>query len=301
MNTHLFDVIVVGGSYAGLAAGMTLGRSLRNTLIIDSGKPCNRQTPHSHNFITHDGSTPAAIAGKAKAQVLQYPTVQFHQGVAIAAAAAHNQFTVTTQAGETFAAKKLLFATGIADELLPVPGAAECWGISMLHCPYCHGYEVRNEPLALIGNGDMAFEFGRMLSNWSPKLTLLTNGPSTLSEEHTGKLQLHHIAIIEKQIAAFEHTNGHMHKIVFSDNSSLPVTAVFAKAGIKQHCDIPQQLGCQLNQQGLIQVDDFQRTSVPGVYAAGDNSSMFRAVSMAVAAGTKAGALINKELTDESF
>ena len=138
------DVIIVGGSYSGLAAGMALGRALRQVLIIDSGKPCNRQTPYSHNFITQDGKTPEEIATLARQQVEKYDTVTFFNGLATNGAKTENGFEIQTASGETFSAKKLIFATGIKDIMPDIEGYAECWGISVLHCPYCHGYEVRN-------------------------------------------------------------------------------------------------------------------------------------------------------------
>jgi thioredoxin reductase len=300
MSTNHFDVIIIGGSYAGLSAAMALGRSLRRVLIIDSGKPCNQQTPHSHNFIPLDGEKPAVIAGKAKAQVLNYETVQFHNGLAIEGIKTANGFTVKTEAGDSFTGRKLLFATGLTDQMPAITGFDECWGISVLHCPYCHGYEVRHQNIGIISNGDAAFEFVRLISNWTKKLTLFTNGKSTLSEEQTQKIKSHSIQIIEKEIAALEHSNGSIEHIIFNDNTRAPITAIFAKPALKQHCDIPRQLGCEINEQGLIKVDDFQKTTIAGVYAAGDNSSM-RAVSIAVASGTKAGAVINKELIEEEF
>ena len=131
----------IGGSYAGLSAALSLGRAMRRVLMLDSGQPCNWQTPHSHNFLTQDGSPPAALAAVARAQVLAYPTVQLRNDLATGVTGA--SFTVTTAAGPTVRAKKLLFATGICDLLPPVPGLATCWGISVIHCPYCHGYEYQ--------------------------------------------------------------------------------------------------------------------------------------------------------------
>jgi thioredoxin reductase len=131
-----YDVVVVGGSYAGLSAGMALGRSIRKVLIVDSGKPCNAQTPHSHNFITQDGAKPAEIAAQAKAQVLQYPTVHFLTDLVVSVSGADHQFVVNTAENGQFTAKKLLFATGIKDLLPEIPGLAACWGISVIHCPY---------------------------------------------------------------------------------------------------------------------------------------------------------------------
>jgi thioredoxin reductase len=300
-NEKKVEVIIIGGSYAGLSAAMALGRSLRKVLIIDSGQPCNQQTPHSHNFITQDGETPQAIANKALAQVLKYDTVKLYQGLAVSGKKTVEGFEIITQAGYSFSAKKLLFATGITDLMPALKGFAECWGISVLHCPYCHGYEVKEQHLGLIGNGDMGFEFCRLLHNWSGDLTLFTNGKSTLTAAQTEKIKSHNIEIIESEIGAFEHQKGKIQNVVFQDNSKRPVTAIFARVGFKQHCELPETLGCDVNEQGLLKVDDFFKTTVAGIYAAGDNTTPLRAVSAAVAAGTKAGAFLNKELIEEEF
>ena len=140
-----YDIIIVGGSYSGLAAGMALGRALRRVLIIDGGAPCNQQTPHSHNFLTNDGKTPKEIAGLARQQVLQYDTVEWLDAFVIAANKTDTGFELQVQTGEVFTAKKLVFATGIKDIHPEIPGFSACWGISVIHCPYCHGYEVRHQ------------------------------------------------------------------------------------------------------------------------------------------------------------
>ncbi len=300
-DNQTFEIIIIGGSYAGLSAAMALGRSLRNVLVIDSGNPCNRQTPFSHNFITQDGRTPAEITAEAKAQALKYPTVRFYQGTVINGRKTGGGFAIETDSAQEFTAKKLLFATGLTDILPEIPGFAECWGISVLHCPYCHGYEVKNQDIGIIANGDMGFELCRLIHNWTPKLTLFTNGKSTLTEAQTEKIGMHNIGIIEKNIRQLDHAEGQIQGIVFTDQSKTDVSAIFARGGIEQQCRTAQKMGCELTEQGLLKVDDFQKTSVPGIFAAGDNTTLFRAVSAAVASGTKAGAFINKELIDESF
>jgi thioredoxin reductase len=295
-----FDVIIIGGSYAGLSAAMALGRSLRQVLIIDSGQPCNRQTPHSHNFITQDGETPRSIANKAKTQVLQYDTVQYYNGLATAARRTEDGFEVKTETGDVLLAKKLLFTTGIID-VHNIPGAAECWGISVLHCPYCHGYEVRHKNLGVVANGEMGFEFVRLIHHWSKQLTYMTNGKSTLTPEQKKQLQRQNITVIEDEIKAFEHVSGDIKTVQFSNGTKMRLDAVFVKFPFKQHSHIPELLGCDITEQGYIKVDDFQRTTYPGVYAAGDNSSPMRSVAAATAAGNKAGAMINKDLVEEEF
>lgn len=299
-NTH-FDAIIIGGSYSGLSAAMALGRALRSVLIIDSGSPCNKQTPHSHNFITHDGETPKEIADKAREQVAKYDTITFYSGLAVHGQKTGSGFEITTRAGDVFAAKKLIFATGIKDLMPPIKGADACWGISMIHCPYCHGYEVRNEKTGIMANGEMAFEFSKLIHNWTKELTLFTNGKSTLTPEQTIKLKEHGIDVIETEIEAFAHTNGYMERVHFKDGSSVQLKAMYAKLPFVQHSDLPEKLGCVITEQGFIEVDEFQKTSVPGVCACGDNSTPMRSVSNVVAQGTLAGVMINRELVEESF
>jgi len=296
-----FEVIIIGGSYAGLSSAMALGRALRKVLIIDSGKPCNRQTPHSHNFITLDGETPKAIAEKAKEQVLKYDTVKSYSGLITEGVKKENGFEIKTAKGETFKAEKLLFATGVSDQMPAIKGFAECWGISMIHCPYCHGYEVKHEKTGILGNGDYGFEFSKMISNWTKDLTLFTNGKSTLTKEQTEKITRHNIKIVETEIDSFEHINGHIQKIIFKDNTKFAIKAVYTRVPFIQHCDIPTTLGGELTEQGYIKVDNFFKTNLHGVYAAGDNTTMMRSVAVAVSAGAIAGAAINKELIEETF
>jgi len=296
-----FEVIIVGGSYSGLSAAMSLGRSLRQVLVIDSGVPCNRQTPHSHNFITHDGEKPAVISAKAKLQVDFYITVQFYNGLAISAIKTENGFEIKTESGLTFTSRKVLFATGVKDLLPDIKGFAECWGISVLHCPYCHGYEVKKEKTAIIANGEMGFEFAKLISNWTKDLRLLTNGKSTLTEEEIKILQQHKIEILEDEIDSFEHENGNIQNIIFKNQSKISVKAIYTRPPFEQHCHLPEALGCELTQQGLIKIDAFQKTNIPGVFASGDSVIQARSVAMAVSSGSFAGASINKEFIEESF
>lgn len=296
-----FDVIVIGGSYSGLAAGMALGRALRQVLIIDNGKPCNEQTPHSHNFITHDGRPPKEIAILARQQVEKYDTVKFFTGLATRGIKTENGFKIQTQSGDVFSAKKLIFATGIRDIAPAIEGLAECWGISVLHCPYCHGYEVRNENTGILGNGDEGYEFATLLSNWTKQLTLFTNGKSTLTTEQTAKLNNHNIKIVEKEIEKLIQSNGHLQKIIFKDGTSIPIKALYTRSPFAQHSTIPQTMGCELTESGYIKIEGVQKTTVQGVFACGDNTSPMRTVANAVATGTAAGMMANKEITFEEF
>jgi thioredoxin reductase len=296
-----FDVIIIGGSYSGLAAGMALGRALKKVLIIDSGKPCNRQTPYSHNFITHDGDTPTEIAALANLQVRNYHTVKFFDGLAISGTKTENGFEIKVEPGETFAAKKLIFATGIRDVMPDIEGFAACWGISVLHCPYCHGYEVRHEKTALLGNGEFVFDLAKLISNWTNDLTIFTNGTSTLTVDQLIQLEKHQIKIIEKEMDKLEHSNGYLQKIIFKDGTTAVIKALYAPTSFEQHCIIPAALGCELTDEGYIEIDTFQETTVKGVYACGDNTTRMRTVANAVAMGTTAGMIVSKKMIVEEF
>ena len=300
-NDKQFDVIIVGGSYSGLAAAMALGRALKEVLIIDSGKPCNAQTPQSHNFLTQDGKTPAAIATLAKQQVEAYDTVSFFNGLATNGRKTDNGFEIQVLSGETFRAKKLIFATGIKDDLPKIEGVEACWGISILHCPYCHGYEVRNEKTGILGNGEHANELVQLIYNWTNDLTLYTNGRSTLTIEQTEKLEKHQIKIVEKEIERLEHNNGYLQNIIFKDGSKVEVKAMYSRNSFAQHCSIPEALGCELNDEGYIKVNPFQETTVDGVFACGDSTTRIRTVANSVAMGTAAGMMISKKMILEQF
>lgn len=296
-----FDAIIVGGSYSGLSAAMALGRSMRKVLIIDSGNPCNKQTPRSHNFITHDGEKPADISQKAKEQVLNYPTVAFLSDLAVNGRKIPDGFTITTQSGISVTGRKLIVATGVKDIIPEIKGFSECWGISVIHCPYCHGYEFKGKKTAIMANGDRAFHVTSLVNNLTDKITILTNGKADFKEEHLQKLKKHAIEIIETPLTEIGHTNGYVKNVVFSDGNKLIFDAVYAAIPFQQHSDIPVGLGCELTEMGHVKTDSFQKTTVSGIYACGDNSSPMRSVANAVAAGNIAGAMVNMDLTNETF
>jgi len=298
---NTFDVIIVGGSYAGLSAGMALGRSLRKVLIIDNEKPCNIQTPHSHNFLTQDGKTPKEISTLAKEQVKKYDTVEFHNGLAIEGKKTENGFEITTKRGEIFNAKKIIFATGIVDEVPSIKGFWDCWGISLIHCPYCHGYEFKIKKTGIIANGERGFHIASLVNNLTDKLTILTRGKADFTEEQFQKLKQNNIDIIETEIEEIQHQKGYVEKLILSDGQELKFEAVYGAFPFHQHSDIPESLGCEITEMSHIKIDQFQKTNVAGLYVCGDNSSLMRSVANAVYTGNLAGAMVNAELTKESF
>lgn len=301
MENKNFDVIIIGGSYSGLSAGMSLGRSLRNVLIIDNGAPCNKQTPHSHNFLTQDGKTPKEIGRIAREQVEKYDTVKFYDGKVVQTQKVSDRFEVEISSGEKFKAKKLVIATGIRDLKPDIPGFEECWGISILHCPYCHGYEVKNEVTGILAKGEVAYEFSKMILNLTKNLTLFTNGKSGFTEDQKEKLNKHMIHINENEIEKIQHEKGQIKKIIFKNGKEQPLKVLYAKIPFEQNLNTLTDLSLELTEQGFIKIDPFQKTTVYGVYACGDNVTMMRSVANAVAQGSFAGAMVNKELVDEDF
>ena len=295
-----FDVIIIGGSYTGLSAGMSLGRSLRNVLIIDSGKPCNRQTPHSHNFLTQDGKAPKEISEIAKDQVLKYETVSFLEGRVAKTSQNSEGFEVEIDNGEKFSAKKIILASGVKDQIPDIKGFAECWGISVIHCPYCHGYEVKGKKTGILSNGDLAFEFSKLVFNLSKDLSLFTNGECTLNEEQAERFSQNKINIVEDEIKEIVHENGNIRKIIFKNGSEKALEALYAKIPFEQNINT-EDLQLELTEHGFIKIDHFHKTSTDGVFACGDNTTMMRSVANAVAQGNFTGAIVNKELSEDGF
>lgn len=292
-------MIIIGGSYSGLSAALALGRSLRKVLVIDAGKPCNRFTPHSQNFLTHDGRKPAEISAIAKEQVQEYKTVDFLDGMALNAEKTAQGFTVETDHG-TFSSKRLVLAAGLKDLLPEISGLAECWGKSVIHCPYCHGYEFHGQPTSILANGERAFHYAQLISNLTQELTIFTNGSVDLTDEQLRAIKRNNISIVETEIEQIEQQSGQISAVVLKDGKSHKLNALYHSPRFEQNTNIAMSLGCEITEHGLIKVDPKQMTSVAGVYACGDASNM-RAVSVAVSSGTVAGSVINFDLIQERF
>ena len=301
MNNNEFEVIIIGGSYAGLSAAMVLGRSLRKTLVIDADKPCNRQTPHSHNFLTQDGSTPKEIATVAKSQVSKYSTVTFYNGFAKTGKKMASGFEISTDQGVIFKAQKLVFATGIKDLMPNIKGFSDCWGISVVHCPYCHGYEIRGKKTMMFADAEKAFHLAPLVKNLTDDFTILASGAVNFDQEQKAILQRNNIKIISKEILEVKHDNGQLHSIVFTDGSSENFDAMYAAIPFEQSSAIPEALGCDISEHGYITVNAMNKTSVEGVFACGDNCAKMRSVANAVYTGNITGAVLNKELADQKW
>lgn len=296
-----YEVIVIGGSFAGLSAALSLGRSLRRVLVIDSGEPCNSKTPRSHNFLTQDGERPADIIARARCQVASYSTVDFFTGKALLGKRVEEDFAIQLESGELFYSKKVIFATGVFDDTSDIPGLAECWGRSVIHCPYCHGYEVRNMPTGILANGEAAVQYAKLVRNLTSDLKIFTNGISTIPREQADLVRSLGISINEMKVESLQPEGDKLQYLQCVDGSRYLLQVLYAKLPFSQHCLIPEMLGCDLTDLGHIKVDKFQRTTNDGVFACGDNASPMRSIAHAVASGNMAGAAVNKELVLESY
>lgn len=290
---HPVEAIIIGGSYAGLSAAMALARALRRVVVIDSGKPCNRFTPHAHNFITHDGATPDAIRRQAKAQVLAYPTVEFWEDKVTQVHEKQGHFQLKTASGRQLETRQLLFATGVKDVLPEVAGVLECWGKTLIHCPYCHGYEVKGLPTGVWMNHEMALEYVPLIQHWAGEVVLLTEGEV---DWETKLLHDKGVTIYKQAIKTLHHQAGQLEAVELEDGTRIGLKALYHPPKTVQHCTLAEQLGCALTEAGHIEVDGFQATTVAGIYAAGDCTTPFRSVAQAVAQGNLAGAMMNKAL-----
>jgi thioredoxin reductase len=302
-----YDVLIAGGGPAGLSAALLLGRSRRATLVCDGGEPRNAAAPESHSFLTRDGTPPLELRRIAREQLAHYPSIEFAATEVVAAVAADGRFEATLGDGRQVAARKVVLATGVRDELPAIDGVAKLWGTDVFHCPYCHGWEVRDRPLAVLPNSpdpEILWHMVTLIRNWSRDVVLLTHGQALLAAEDRKRLATMEVALREEPIARLEHEEGRLTRIVFVDGSTLPRGAVFLRPVQRPRAELAVSLGCELSDDappGLIRVDSTWLTTVPGVYAAGDVATPMQQVAMAVSSGAAAGAMANHALVRDDL
>jgi len=288
--TH--DTVVVGGSWAGLSAAMQLARARRRVLVVDAGRPRNRFAHASHGFLGQDGRAPAAIQADARAQVLAYPTAAFVEGEAEHASSTGDGFEVVLSSGERFRAPRLVLATGVVDELPEVEGLRERWGLTVLHCPYCHGYEVADGRLGVLATSPMSMHQALLIPDWSADVTLFTNGAFAPDEAQRAALDARGVRVEERPVRALLGDTPRLDGIRLDDGSVVPLDALFTASRTRMASPLAEQLGCAFDEgmQGpLVRTDERKATTVPGVYAAGDAARQQHNATLASADGVLAG------------
>jgi thioredoxin reductase len=288
----MYDVVIVGGGAAGLSAALTLGRARRSVLVCSAGAPRNAPAHAAHGLFTRDGTPPAELLRIGREQLLPYPTVELRELAACEVTGAAGSFAVALADGRTERARRVLFATGVIDELPDVPGMRELWGSGVFHCPYCHGWEVRDQPLAVYGRDAGALHLALLLPQWSADVVLLTDGPVPFDEEQRRQLARRGVGVRPEPLQRLKGRDGRLERIVFAAGEDLARSALFVRPPQRQRSALPARLGCVV-QDGFVQVDEFGRTVVPGVYAAGDLTGPYQQLVAAAAAGARAAATIN--------
>jgi thioredoxin reductase len=300
-EASMLDVVIVGGGPAGLSAALLLGRARRDVLLCDSGQPRNAGVHAMHGFLSRDGMDPAALRQTARDQLAAYPTVQVRDVEVQAVTPQADQFMVALADGTSEQARRLLLATGVADELPPIDGLAELWGRGVFNCPYCDGWEVRDQPVAVLVADPRNLQLAVHLTRWSPDVLLCSNG-AQVDDDTRRLLAARKVQLREEPIARLEGGEGKLERIVFAEGEPEARSAAFLHAPTRQRSDLPSRLGCTLGDDGSVMVDDLAHTSVPGVLAVGD---MARRPSMpvpgaqvviAAAEGTIAAVAIDQEL-----
>ena len=297
-----YDVVVVGGGSAGLSAALVLGRSRRRTLVLDSGQPRNAPSSGVHGFLSRDGIPPEELLEIGRVQLAPYPSVEVSSARATGASGENGDFEVVLDEGALVRARKLLLATGVVDELPDKPGFEELWGRGVYHCPYCHGWEVRDRPLAVLNHGEGATERAAFIRNWSRDLVLLTDGPANLDEEGRRTLRALGISVREERISHLEGDRGGaaagLRRISFEDGSSLEREGLFYVPPQRQGSELARMLGCEIGPMGQapagVKSDPTTReTSVAGVYVAGDAGNAVQSALLAAASGANAAFFVN--------
>lgn len=293
------EVIIVGGSYAGIAAGLILARARRAVTVIDAGLPRNRAASHSHGVLGLDGISGTELLKTARQQLLDYPSVRWIHAEAAHATASPDGVEVRTADGQVLAARKLLLASGISDQLPDLPGLAERWGSTVLHCPYCHGYEVGGGAIGVLGGHPMSAGKAPLFADWG-NVTFFSQA-GEISEEERVAMQQRGVQIEISPVIAVQGDQPTWLEVELADGRRIAQRALFVPATQAMATPLVQQLGCALveNPLGvLIEVDAMKQTSVPNVYAAGDATTVGN-ITLAAAEGVRAGIGVHHALVSE--
>jgi thioredoxin reductase len=286
----MFDVMIVGGSYAGLAAALQLGRARQTVLVVDGGVRRNRFASHSHGFLGQDGVDPATIVGKGRAEVLAYPSVTWLEGRVIAARGALDDFALRLASGEEHRGKRVILAYGVADELPEVPGLAERWGQSAFHCPYCHGYELDQGAIAVLASSPMSIHQALMLPDWGA-VTYYTRGLFEPTSAERVALDRRRVRVVSEPVSAVGGEAPRI-EVELADGGRETFSGLFVASRTRPTANLAEALGCAMEEGPtgpFIKTDAMKATTVPGVLAAGDAAIAAGSVTFAVGDGARAG------------
>jgi len=292
----LHDAIVVGGSFAGLSAALHIARARRSVCVVDAGRPRNRFADASHGFFAQDGGDPRVMIAQAQAQLRRYPGARIVHAEATDATITPEGFSVALAGGETLQARKLLLAFGVSDLLPEIPGLAERWGKSVLHCPYCHGFEYGGGRLGVLQTAPFSAQKALLIAEWGPT-TLYLDGAEAPDAELTARLAAAGVAIEPAPIARLEGERQSLSALVFADGRQAPIDALYIAPRSVLNSPIAEQLGCAIDEGPLgpiIRTDAAKLTSVPGVYAAGDIARAPHNATWAAADGVTAGVSLHQ-------
>ena len=307
-DQHLapYDVVVVGGGPAGLSGALMLGRARRSVLVIDGGEPRNAPAAGIHGFLTRDGISPATFIEAGRAEVRAYG-VQVRSGQVTAVTREDDGFIVTIDGSSAVGARRLLVATGLTDELPDIPGVRERWGRDVIHCPYCHGWEVRDRAIGILGTGAMAVHQALLFRQLSPDVVFFQHTAPTLSAEEAEQLAARGITVVDGEIASLEVVDDRLTGVRLHSGEVIPRQAVVVAPRFTANADLLAMLGLEPDEMRMgdvvvgthIAADKTGATSVPGVWVAGNVSDLAAQVITSAAAGAWTGAQINADLIAE--
>lgn len=288
-GSGVYDAIIVGGGPAGLSAALLLGRCRRRVLVCDEGMPRNRRARRMHGYLTRDGIGPGEFLRIARDEIVQYG-VEYRRVKAHNARPVAGGFEVELEGGVRCLARKLLIATGVADQLPAISNISEFYGSSVHHCPYCDGWENRDKRIAVYARKPgLAFA----LLTWTSDVILFTDGPARIPRKDRERLVRYGIGVRTEKIARLEGEHGNLRGVVLETGESVERDAMFFSTGQHQACDIAGGLGCMMNRRGTVETNRLEMSSVPGLYVAGDASRDVQLVIVAAAEGAKAAFAIN--------
>jgi thioredoxin reductase len=300
----LLDCAIIGGGPAGLNAALVLGRAKRKIALFDDNKPRNAVTQHSHGFLTRDGAHPAEFRAIGQQEIAHYPSVEIHSARVESVRKQGTTFELESSSGERYEARSILLATGVQEILPAIEGIHDYYGKSLFGCPFCDGWELRDKPLVILVENEMAAShLPRIVYNWSHDLVVCTNGHQILSKEQKLFFEKYGIGYIEEKIVALAGQAGQLVRIVFENHPDIERAGGFVGGQWKQATTIGQDLGCERNALGGIVTDKLGRTTIKGVYAADDTVTTITQAQliMAAASGSRAGACVIADLMASYF